>query len=196
MLKITGLNYQKGFKKILDDINLTIDDNTINIICGENGCGKTTLLKIIVGAIRSKGITNNFSDAFFLSDKFVLPGNRLVSDFLYEAIKDFKGSVNIDNIMADLELPDKPIKTLSKGNYKKVGIIYSFISKAKLVVYDEILDGLSPQVVKKVIKYLKELNKTIILVSHFLKPFRYLNYHLIEMKEGKIINEKEVNKPN
>ncbi len=77
-----------------------------------------------------------------------------------------------------------------------MAIIYSFLTKADVVVYDEILDGLDKLVIKKIIKYLKTLNKTIILVTHNLKPFRYLSYRLIEVKAGEIISEKENRKTN
>ena len=196
MLKFTNLTYYKHFKKILNNINLIVDDKDFIIIIGDNGCGKTTILKIIVKSIHHKAYNSNFKDIFFLSDKFVLPSNRYVKDFLYKSIDIFKASINIELILADLEVPNQKIKTLSKGNYKKVAIIYSFLTKADVVVYDEILDGLDKLVIKKIIKYLKTLNKTIILVTHNLKPFRYLSYRLIEVKAGEIISEKENRKTN
>lgn len=191
MLKMVNLNYHKGFKHILKNINLTINDNSFNIIIGENGCGKTTLLKIITKSIKNKAYKTNFKDVFYLSDKFVLPGNKYVKDFLYMAINCFKCSINIDKIINYLELPNKKIKDLSKGNYKKTALVYSFITGADLIIYDEILDGLDKNVVKKILKYLKTLNKTIIIVTHFLKLFRYFKYNLIELNEGRIVNEED-----
>ncbi len=187
MLKIKHLSYHKGFKSILKDINLTIYDKSFNIIIGENGCGKSTLLKIITKAILKGGIKSNFLNVFYLADKFHLPGNKYVIDFLYEAIDIFKDSIELSKYIKDFEIPNKKIKNLSKGNYKKVAIIYSLLTKADLLIYDEILDGIDPEIVKKVVKLLKNLDKTIIVVTHFIKAFRYINYNLIEMRDGKIV---------
>lgn len=189
MITINNLNYKKGRKQILKNINLKIEDNTFNIIVGENGCGKTTLLKIIARAINKKKVENTFKDMFFMCDHFVLPKNKYVKDFLYNAFNYFRCGIDIDNMIYELEIPNKKIKELSKGNYKKVAFILSLLSGADLLLYDEILDGLDPEIVKKVIKYLKESNKTIIVVTHFIKSFRYLKYNLIKMKEGRIIEE-------
>ncbi len=188
MLEIKNLYYSKHFKKILNNLSLKIEDKEKVIIVGENGCGKTTLLKIMSGGIKAN-INSNFKNVFYLSDKFNLPANKEVKNFLYEASYHFKVSLNIDYMMNLFELENKKIKHLSKGNYKKTALLYSFLSGADLIIYDEILDGLDTETVKKVIKYIKDIDKTIVIVTHFISLFRYLKYRLIRLKDGSIIND-------
>ena len=47
MIKLVGIHKQFGNDKVLEEVNLTLEDNGIYIIKGKSGCGKTTLLNII-----------------------------------------------------------------------------------------------------------------------------------------------------
>ncbi len=186
MLKIKGLNYKKGSKNILNDINLEIENNSITLLTGPNGCGKTSLLKFICHALKPNNITSDFKNVFYLSDHFELPKGRLVKEFLLKSIEIFQSVIAIDEVMAKIALPNKKIKYLSKGNYKKLAILYSFLTQADLILYDEILDGLDHDVSKEIIKMLRSSNKTFIIVTHFPSAFRYLNPKIVKMAGGTI----------
>ena len=47
MIKLMGIHKQFGNDKVLEEVNLTLEDNGIYIIKGKSGCGKTTLLKML-----------------------------------------------------------------------------------------------------------------------------------------------------
>ena len=52
MLELKNISFQRDHKKILDQINLTFDENAFYVITGANGSGKSTLAKIIMGLIK------------------------------------------------------------------------------------------------------------------------------------------------
>ena len=56
MLKIEGINKSFGEKKVLEDINLSINQGEVYGLIGANGAGKSTLFKIIIGNITNENI--------------------------------------------------------------------------------------------------------------------------------------------
>ena len=55
LLEVENLSYvYKNNQEALDNVNLKIDKGTINVLLGLNGCGKTTLLKLITGLLKVK----------------------------------------------------------------------------------------------------------------------------------------------
>lgn len=188
MLKIEKLSYKIKNKLILDNISFVINDGEIVALIGSNGSGKSTLLRILARAIKTNKLNKYEKNIFYLPDNFNLPRNLYSRDFLINISRIFNKTYDIDEILRFLSIPNQKIGSLSKGNKQKLSICIGFISNANILLYDEILDGLDQETIKKIIIILKKTNKTVIFVTHYIKLFKYQKIRIIRLEEGKIVS--------
>ncbi len=216
MIEIKDLNYRLNDKDILKSINLTIREGDFWLIFGPNGAGKTTLLKILCGLIyyyegqallRDKPI-NRFSIrelAAVISyqpqfEEFSLPISikdiLLAGRYPYKSF--FKNYSNEDyrvfrEIVQQLDLEsflDRDILTLSGGERKKVMLASAFIQDVSVVLFDEPFTFLDPEAVanlKKMMKRLNNMGKTLIVVSHHFETLFPIVDKIIALKKGQIV---------
>lgn len=188
-LKLEGISKNYGKEEVLKNLNLEVFENEIFSIIGLNGCGKTTMFKVILGLCdRSSGeievfgiknpINNIKEEVFYLPEKFIPNKNLRVSEFLSMFIKGYNKSYR-DNLFTqyaakvefEKEYWDYKLGHLSKGNLQKVGLIAAFASTAKMLLLDEPLSGLDFKtrgLLLKLIKEEKQRGRTIIFTSHVL----------------------------
>ena len=86
MIQFEHVNVSIQGKKILSDINLTIKDGEFVLICGESGCGKTTLTKLI------NGLIPHFLKDAVLEGSVTVEGKKIADTPMYE-IAELAGSV-------------------------------------------------------------------------------------------------------
>ncbi len=187
MIEIKNTSYQIGNKKILDNINLKLPDNSIMGLVGINGAGKTTLLRLISGIftlqegtilIDGKSVTSEDSrrNLFFLPDDpyFAI---HTTGESLYRMYKVFYPDIDhaiFKNFMDRFSLDEKKtIRNFSKGMRRQVYISLALAIKPKYLLLDEAFDGLDPLSrlsFKKALNDLVENNETsVIISSHSLR---------------------------
>lgn len=91
------------------------------------------------------------------------------------------------------EVKDQKIKDYSLGMRQKLGIIQAVMEDQELLLLDEPTNGLDKQTIEKFIVLMKELRKqgkTIIIASHHEYEIKELADEIIEIFEGKVMNEK------
>lgn len=203
MREIKLINIKKKYNKriILNNINYTFKEGNIYQIVGSNGCGKTTLLKVILGYIKHGGfVENNFDDYSYIPDKINFPSFLKVGNYIKiigytkgldeETIK--SKSDELLNLYNMNNAINYKLNQLSKGMKQKVLLICGFLSDVDLYIFDEALSGLDKEMQKQFMNYIKKLKiekKTIIYTTHYEKYFRGLYDVKITIKDG-IINEK------
>ena len=183
------------FKNILNIDNLIIDDSGLTMIIGPSGSGKSTLLKMLddiispdSGEILYKGDNISSYKAHELRRKIIMQsqfpaifeGN--VRDNLNIARKfsrlaplddeNLKELLNI--VLLDKKLDDDP-KDFSGGEKTRLSIARVLAMDAEVYLFDEPTSSLDDEtefnLINKVIQYLKEKNKKIVMVSHSEKLF-------------------------
>ena len=203
MREIKLINIKKKYNKriILNNINYTFKEGNIYQIVGSNGCGKTTLLKVILGYIKHGGfVENNFDDYSYIPDKINFPSFLKVGNYIKiigytkgldeETIK--SKSDKLLNLYNMNNAINYKLNQLSKGMKQKVLLICGFLSDVDLYIFDEALSGLDKEMQKQFMNYIKKLKiekKTIIYTTHYEKYFKGLYDVKITIKDG-IINEK------
>ena len=200
-------NISKSFAKfkVLDDVSLTFDGNSIIAIMGPNGSGKTTLLKCILGLV-IKDFGNIIIDGIDIDKDYRYkekigympqyanyPGNLKVAEII-ELIKGIRGGrtgydvellrdFNIDEVM------EKRFSNLSGGMKQRVSASLAFLFDPPIIILDEPTAGLDPfaaEILKAKIFKEKQKGKIIILTSHLLAEVDEIADRLVFLLEGKV----------
>ncbi|QTA38092.1 ABC transporter ATP-binding protein [Thermosipho ferrireducens] len=173
VLKEVGKKYKNNWA--LKNVNLKVNSGEVLGIIGKNGCGKTTLLKIIAGLLKPstgviKGITDGIS---YIPEKPVLiPELSLMDNMRYFA--SLRNSKK-ERIYEELEyfqltehLSKRPTE-LSKGLQQRLSMAIALLSEPDVLLMDEPTSGLdaeSKNLIMEKIKKLKREKKTIFYVTH------------------------------
>lgn len=206
MIKIE--NYSKKIKDtvVLENINMVLNDGMIYGIQGENGSGKTMLMRGICGLIKgSEGsITIDGKvigkDISFPEDIGVLIENpSFIPKYTgYKNLKlvaDIQGKVDKEEIIKTLQKvglkPDdkRTYKKYSLGMKQRLGIACAIMGTPKLIILDEPFNGLDEKGVlqiRDVIKELKQKNCIVIVACHDKEQLEYLSDEIYVIKEGKL----------
>lgn len=211
MLELKSIT--KSFRdfKVLEDINITARPGEIYGLVGSNGCGKTTLLKHILQVYRQdsgevyykgeivKEDSELFKDFYYVQDDLFFPfGSTLRTLFeyenmFYENMSEEKFNKLIKFFSID---SDKKLSTMSKGQKKQAAFVLAMAANPKVLLLDEIVDGLDAVVRRKfwnvLIKEVQENNMIVIISSHALKELDNISDRVGIMHQGKIIKEENM----
>lgn len=205
VIKVRNISKTINKKKILDNINFDIYEGEIVGLVGRNGAGKSTLLKIMTGLYSydegeiyyyNYNLKTNYEKAMSIVGTLIenpdmysnLTGKKNLE--LFKSM--FKGidEGTIEEIVRIVEMEKylgKKFKTYSLGMKERLGIASSLINKPKILILDEPTNGLDREGVKNIMKMLKELkDTTIIISSHMLSDIEELCNKIIFINDGKI----------
>ncbi len=209
----SGFFFKKTFKKeILKDINFNASSGESIALLGRNGCGKTTLLKIISGVLSSdeSSIKEDFNMYIDSSLVSMISSNDRAFFWRLSVEENLKFFCNlskknsekkIKEVLCLLEISDKlksPFMSLSQGERKKISIARALLNETKILLLDEITNSLDLSAKKIVINILKNLLKTdhlklIIFATHSLDEVIKLSNRILYIKNKTIYEDKKIN---
>lgn len=215
MIEIKNLSVKNRDKKLLYDLNLTINKGEFWAILGKNGTGKTTLIKTLAGFLGySKGsiqINNQEISAYSILSKAqhvsYLPQSlesslncsieKSISYGRYPWHTNIHGALNdeaiIDKAISDMDLQaikHKSIQQISGGELRKVEIATVLAQDSEIMMLDEPLNHLDLSFRFKLMELLKQLstNKTILMVTHDIQYVpEYCTHALMLIEESQPI---------
>lgn len=197
------------------DISFSIHSNTIHAIIGENGAGKSTIMKILFGIysadagvikLNSKEVKiNSPIDAmkykigmvhqhFMLSPAHTALENVLLVDPDQKALESYFKKDKIDKIKATAKLYkfdipwDTPVKNLGVGVQQKIEILKLLCLENQILIFDEPTAVLTPHEIDELLNQLLELKKqgkTVILITHKLKEVKRIADTITIFRKGK-----------
>jgi phospholipid/cholesterol/gamma-HCH transport system ATP-binding protein len=217
MIKILDLHKSFGKQKVLDGVNLEIEEGKTPVIIGRSGGGKSVLLKHIIGLLKPDSghifidgvdiprlnereldeIRRNFGMLFqdaALFDSMTVGEN--VAFPLREHTK--KKDEEIKRIVADrlmavglTGIEDKMPSELSGGMRKRVGLARAIAMHPRIVLFDEPTTGLDPVMAEAInsliIDTQKNFNLTSVVISHDVKSIFKIGHRIAMLYEGKIV---------
>ena len=210
MLEIKSVNKEFGERKILQGIDLTVNNGEIVGLLGKNGAGKTTLIKCInqlyqhEGNIKVNGLTYQENPTAYLKSVGILlePSyyDYMTASENLRAYASLSG-VRFQDVQADIkELLDviglgdameKKVKEFSFVMKQKLGVAMAFVKKPDVLVLDEPSIGVDPKGLDSMFSMLKTFakrdNMAIIFSSNNLKEVQDISDRISFLKDGKIV---------
>lgn len=190
-LEDLGKNY--GDKEVLKQINLLVERGSKTAFVGQNGQGKTTLAKIIVGGLDHTGLIklgHNVQIGYFAQNQAeYLDGSKTILDTMIDAANE-KNRSKVRDILGSFlfqgEEVDKYVRVLSGGERNRLALAKMLLQPFNVLVMDEPtnhLDIKSKNVLKQA---LQNFEGTLILVSHDRDFLQGLTNSVYEFKNGSI----------
>jgi len=207
VIDVSQLTRRFGAKTALDSVSLSLPRGAVYGLVGANGAGKTTLIRHILGLLKAEsGSVRIFgidpvadpvavlSRIGYLSEENDLPGWMRVDELIrysrafYPAWDDAYAEQLRETFALD---PAAKIKTLSKGQKARAGLLIALAYRPELLVLDEPSSGLDPIVRKDilgaVIRTTAEEGRTVLFSSHLLDEVEEVADHVTMIANGKIV---------
>ncbi len=191
--ELENLSKYYGEKRVLEGIDLLVERGSKTAFVGQNGQGKTTLAKVMVGELEYGGklkIGHNVQVGYFAQNQAeYLDGSKTVLDTMIDAANE-KNRSKVRDILGSFlfrgDEVDKYVKVLSGGERNRLALAKMLLEPFNVLIMDEPtnhLDIKSKNVLKQA---LQNFEGTLILVSHDRDFLQGLTDRVYEFKEGKI----------
>ena len=207
VIDVSTLTRRFGAKTALDSVSVSMPRGAVYGLVGANGAGKTTLIKHILGLLRAEsGSVRIFgldpvgdpvavlSRIGYLSEENDLPGWMRVDELVrysrafYPAWDDAYAEELRQAFALD---PTAKIRTLSKGQKARAGLLIALAHRPELLVLDEPSSGLDPivrrDILGAVIRTIADEGRTVLFSSHLLEEVEQVADHVTMINNGKIV---------
>lgn len=210
MLKLENYSVSYGESCVIRDLNIEIKDHEIVALLGRNGMGKTTLMKSVIGMIRSSGGKAYLQDREIENLKsfervkagigFVPQGRMIFSTMtVRENIETGLTVTGSNRIPEDLYVSFPILKEFSKrkggnlsgGQQQQLAIARALASNPKLLLLDEPTEGIQPNIIKDMARTLRKIRDdrglTIFVSEQVLSFALDVADRIIVMEKGAVV---------
>ncbi len=212
IVTVRGLSRRFGAKLALHDVDLEVPAGSVVGIVGENGAGKTTVIKHVLGLLRAQsGQVRVFgrdpaadpvpvlARIGYLSEEPELPGWMRVHELL-RYVAAFYPSWDDDyarSLVRELGLDlGKKVDQLSKGQRARAGLVTALAYRPDLLVLDEPSSGLDPvvrrDILAAIIRTVADEGRTVIFSSHLLGEVERVCDRVVMMQSGRVVFDGEL----
>ena len=225
MLELKNITKTFGDVVANNDVSFTVEKGTIHAIVGENGAGKSTIMRIAYGFYRADsgeilvdgdpvqirtphdaiamGI-GMVHQHFMLVDTMTVAENIILGAETGSAANlDLdKANRDIEKLSSELRLDINPrayIEDLSVGQQQRVELLKALYRNAELLILDEPTAVLSPQEVEEffaILRRMKAQGKTIVIITHKLEEVLAISDDVTVMRDGKVVGNVKTSETN
>lgn len=174
LIKFNNVKKKFNNKWIINNFNYTFYQGYVYLLKGENGSGKSTIIKLALGLyFPTQGkIERHYNNYRYVPELLPIKSEIKVVTYLAYICKlmGLKRDHELERVL-EVEL-NKQLKSLSKGNTKKILLYLAFIGNPEVIFLDEPLDGLDKAMQQTVINYmLAKTDICYIISSHNEKVY-------------------------
>ena len=209
ILQTQALSKRYGRRMVVADLSLQIEPGDIFGFLGQNGAGKSTVMRMLLGLVRPTSGRIRLFGSNGVKDKLKVLGRVgaiVEAPAFYEnfsglqnlrILASMSGAVDRCQIEYALELVDlqergrDPVRTYSHGMKQRLGIAQALLPHPEFLILDEPTDGLDPQGIQDVRSLLSRLRDerklTIMLSSHLLFEVERLCNRVAIINEGRLL---------
>ena len=168
-IEIKDLNLYAGNKLLIKDSSLRIKRGSKTALIGENGCGKSTLIKAIINNSKEEiKINNKVRIGYFDQEQKILNDNKSILENIKESSSYDEGfiRINLDGFGFKGDSVFKKVSILSGGEKVKVALCKIILADNNLLILDEPTNYLDIKAVESLEEALKNMDKTLLIVCH------------------------------
>lgn len=207
IIKLESVSKKYKKRTLFTDLELIVKPGTSVGIAGENGTGKSVLLKLIAGLalpdsgsvyVQDKRVGGKFGFpeevGVLINTPYFCENETAIENLKFLA--EINGKIGEQDIVQTLHLlkfdditANIPMKDFSVGMRKKVAIAQAIMEKQKIIILDEPFNGVDKNshfMILECLKKIKEENRTIILTSHNKKDLLQLCDEIYLLENGKL----------
>ena len=207
VITVTDLTRRFGDTTALSSVSVSIPRGAVHGLVGANGAGKTTLIKHILGLLRAEsgsvrvygldpvadpvGVLSRIG---YLSEENDLPGWMRVDELLRYARAFYPGWDDryAEQLQRAFALaPAAKVRTLSKGQKARLGLLLALAYRPDLLVLDEPSSGLDPivrrDILGAVMRTIADEGRTVLFSSHLLDEVERVADHVTMISHGQIV---------
>lgn len=185
-LKLNNIDFSYDEdNRVLNDFSFSISKGEFVALTGMSGCGKSTVLKIILGLYKPDSGFINLDDSYRRLFAYVPQGNLLMSGLIRDVVTMANTSEKLNNIKINkalsiacadfvFDLPDGIMTELgerglglSEGQMQRIAVARAIFSESPILILDEATSALDEETEKKLLENLRALtDKTVLIVTH------------------------------
>jgi ABC-2 type transport system ATP-binding protein len=199
------LTKRYGSDRGVDDLSFSVGQGEVFGYLGPNGAGKTTTIRLLLdlvrptsGSVRVLGLDPRRDGVALRRRLGVVPGDLRLYERLtgrdilayFSALRGRRPGPEADVLAERLDADlGRPVRSLSKGNRQKIGLIQALLHRPELLVLDEPTSGLDPLVQEQVLELLREAaaeGRTVFLSSHALAEVQHVADRVAVVRDGRL----------
>jgi ABC-2 type transport system ATP-binding protein len=212
VIRTHALTVYYGRHRGIDNLDMAVEPGEVYGFLGPNGAGKTTTLRVLLDIIRPTagtatvfGLDCQKEGVAIRRRVGYLPGElslypRLRADQFLRVLNDVRGrpaqGSEIDELCQGLDLDaTRPMRTYSRGNKQKVGLVAAFMGRPELLLLDEPTSGLDPLVQQTVLDLVRQARgdgRTVVFSSHVLSEVQAVCDRVGIIREGRLVATERV----
>lgn len=188
VITFDNVSFKYVDKPILDNVSFSLTDTDKIGIVGVNGAGKSTLLSLIMEDLNPNSghiIKSGKMNINYLPQNQVFPKNKTIDEIMseFESVE-----YERNTILNKLKLFDHSmvIENMSGGEKKRLSLAIALLKKSDILILDEPTNHLDNDMIEWLEKYLKNLNKGLVLVTHDRYFLERICTKMLELDNGKV----------
>lgn len=202
LVEVKEVSYGKGRKQIIKGLNFQLEAGKIVALLGENGSGKTTIVRLLAGlALQWQGTMTIAQENVGTKTKkrvaLLADLNDFPSEFAVQQVLNFYEVMYTDfdlgkarQLLQFMELGEEErIKNLSRGNREKLALLLTLSRKAQVYLLDEPLSGIDllsrEKIIQSLVRWFDE-DSLLVITTHQLSEIENIVDEVLIIKEGTI----------
>ena len=192
IIRLEHIDKYFGERKALDDFSLSVKEGEFLTVIGRSGCGKTTLLRILMGLEKPDDDFGGHSELEALKKSAVFQEDRLCESFspmdnvmmcVGRSLKASRVRLEMGELLPE-ECLDRPVSTLSGGMKRRVAVARALLIPSHILLMDEPFTGMDDELKRNVISYIREKQdgRLLILSTHQEEDVELMGGELVRLE--------------